>query len=348
MPFRFASGFAALSATLVTTTLTLIPASVAQAADPEPPASECTVLNYAAYANPADGAADAYMFSGSCKFNVAPAGKAPVFEKIHVQIEGEWSPKLKRASEIVKLVRPEGTREFSTWATCDANPFIMGSAPVCKDRGMGGKDFAMNIRRDDAPLAKSRVNAAAVAALTARLDSRAKLRYVGLIKELILLPDQRPVGQETTARVSFVGGAAACPMEIDFGDGYVRNATSPDEATLTLGSHAYQKAGTYDVVARALPGCSGSATSKMTVTAPPSAGTPPPAPTGNGTLVAVAVGGSCTFSVNGAAKGTSSQLKLSVPPGTYSVSCKPASGAQKTRSVIIKSAETAMAMFKLQ
>ena len=81
MSLRFAFCFAALSATLVTTTLTLIPASVAQAADPEPPASECTVLNYAAYANPADGAADAYMFSGSCKFNVAPAGKAPAASK---------------------------------------------------------------------------------------------------------------------------------------------------------------------------------------------------------------------------------------------------------------------------
>lgn len=69
---------------------------------------------------------------------------------------------------------------------------------------------------------------------------------------------------------------------------------------------------------------------------------------GNGTLVAVAVGGSCTFSVNGANKGTSSQLKLSVPAGTYSVSCKPGDGtATKSRSVIIKSGETAMAMFKL-
>lgn len=68
----------------------------------------------------------------------------------------------------------------------------------------------------------------------------------------------------------------------------------------------------------------------------------------NGTLVAVAVGGSCTFAVNGAAKGTSSQLKLSVPPGTYSVTCKPATGAIKSRSVIIKSGDTAMAMFKLQ
>lgn len=82
---------------------------------------------------------------------------------------------------------------------------------------------------------------------------------------------------------------------------------------------------------------------KMWLPAPP----PPPAPTGKGELVAVAVGGSCTFAVNGASKGTSAQLKLELWPGTYSVSCKPASGSQKTRSVIIKPGETAMAMFKL-
>jgi serine/threonine-protein kinase len=83
------------------------------------------------------------------------------------------------------------------------------------------------------------------------------------------------------------------------------------------------------------------------VTMPPTAPPPPPPGGANGELVAVAVGGSCTFYVNGAHKGTSSQLKLSVPAGTYSVTCKPASGAQKTRSVIITSGETAMAMFKL-
>jgi serine/threonine-protein kinase len=85
--------------------------------------------------------------------------------------------------------------------------------------------------------------------------------------------------------------------------------------------------------------------------APAPAPTAPPPAGGNlnGTLVAVAVGGSCLFSVNGASKGTSSQLKLSVPAATYSVSCKPSNGgAQKTRSVVIKSGETAMAMFKLQ
>ncbi len=76
----------------------------------------------------------------------------------------------------------------------------------------------------------------------------------------------------------------------------------------------------------------------------------PPAPAttpANGELVAVAVGGNCTFYVNGVHKGTSSQLKLSVPPGAYTVTCKAPSIGQKSRSVVIKSGEPAMAMFKL-
>jgi serine/threonine protein kinase len=75
----------------------------------------------------------------------------------------------------------------------------------------------------------------------------------------------------------------------------------------------------------------------------------PPAAGGgdNGTLVAVAVGGSCAFSVNGASKGTTSTLKMSVKPGTYSVTCAPSSGSAKSKSVTVSSGGTAMAMFKL-
>ena len=83
--------------------------------------------------------------------------------------------------------------------------------------------------------------------------------------------------------------------------------------------------------------------------APPSAAADDAAPSGgaNGTLMAVAVGGSCAFSVNGASKGTTSTLKVSLKPGSYTVSCRPASGAAKTKSVTISSGSTSMAMFKL-
>jgi len=75
---------------------------------------------------------------------------------------------------------------------------------------------------------------------------------------------------------------------------------------------------------------------------------PPRAGAGNGMLVAVAVGGICAFSVDGAAKGTTSQVKLSMPPGTYAVSCRPSTGITRSRSVVVKSGETAMATFKLK
>jgi serine/threonine-protein kinase len=73
----------------------------------------------------------------------------------------------------------------------------------------------------------------------------------------------------------------------------------------------------------------------------------PGASGGTGTLVAVATGGSCAFSVNGASKGSGTSTKVQLKPGTYSVTCKPSSGATKSRSVSVKSGETAMVSFKL-
>jgi serine/threonine-protein kinase len=96
-------------------------------------------------------------------------------------------------------------------------------------------------------------------------------------------------------------------------------------------------------------GSSPTPTSQAVAPPPPP---PPPPPqvsgSGSGTLVAVAIGGSCAFSVNGATKGNGTSVKIPLPAGSYSVSCKPASGATKSRSVTIKGGDTVMAMFKLQ
>jgi serine/threonine-protein kinase len=86
-------------------------------------------------------------------------------------------------------------------------------------------------------------------------------------------------------------------------------------------------------------------TAPQPTTAP--AAPPESAASADGTLVAVAVGGSCAFSVNGASKGSGSSIKVQLKPGTYSVTCKPASGASKSKSVTLKAGSTAMAMFKL-
>ena len=76
---------------------------------------------------------------------------------------------------------------------------------------------------------------------------------------------------------------------------------------------------------------------------------PPAASGGNdkGTLMAVALGGTCAFSVNGSSKGTSSSIKVTLAPGSYSVMCKPAGGALKSKTITVKKGETAMATFKL-
>lgn len=71
------------------------------------------------------------------------------------------------------------------------------------------------------------------------------------------------------------------------------------------------------------------------------------APTGDGMLVAVAVGGKCTFLVNGAPRGGGTTLRIPLRAGTYVVGCKPAGSPPKTRTVTVGSGATAMATFKL-
>ena len=109
------------------------------------------------------------------------------------------------------------------------------------------------------------------------------------------------------------------------------------------------------VVSGGSSGSSGSGGSKPTVgasdpTPKPTSkpADPPPASGGaTGTLMAVALGGSCAFSVNGSSKGSGSSIKVTLPPGTYSVMCKPAGGAIKSKSIQVKAGSTAMATFKL-
>ncbi|MBL8743526.1 MAG: hypothetical protein JNK04_20590, partial [Myxococcales bacterium] len=84
--------------------------------------------------------------------------------------------------------------------------------------------------------------------------------------------------------------------------------------------------------------------------APPTASAAPSATapkSETGTLVVVVVGGTCTISVNGAFKGTTNSLKLSVAPGSYAVTCKPSTGAAKSNTVLVKADHSAMAMFNL-
>ena len=83
-------------------------------------------------------------------------------------------------------------------------------------------------------------------------------------------------------------------------------------------------------------------------TAPPAVAASSGAPAGSlapglGTLVAVAVGGSCEFSVDGHSIASSTTLRLPLPPGVHLVEC-----GSRTRTVTIRDGEIEMAFFNLK
>lgn len=224
------------------------------------PATQCTLAPYGAFANKGDEELDTYVLSGDCNINLAPANKNPIVQKVKVRVESEWSPKLKRASERMTIIHPDKTFSFYTWATCSTDPFIAGAQATCKDQGMGGDDFSLFLRKEDAPFAKSRVSSATIPSLTARVASRAQVREMGVIRS-IEVPSEGIAGQKIIAKTTFAGGPGACPMEVDFGDGHVISTVRSDQPTYDLMDHVYAKSGSYTVKARALPGCYGEATS---------------------------------------------------------------------------------------
>jgi serine/threonine-protein kinase len=68
---------------------------------------------------------------------------------------------------------------------------------------------------------------------------------------------------------------------------------------------------------------------------------------GTGTLVAIAIGGSCAFAVDGAGKGTKSSIRMKVSVGPHTVSCTPQGGASRTQRVNVKSGTPGIASFRL-
>jgi hypothetical protein len=65
----------------------------------------------------------------------------------------------------------------------------------------------------------------------------------------------------------------------------------------------------------------------------------------SGTVVAVAVGGLCKFSVDGESKGEAPTLRLSVPPGTHKVVCATRKGKPKSMDLSVSAGATALATF---
>lgn len=89
---------------------------------------------------------------------------------------------------------------------------------------------------------------------------------------------------------------------------------------------------------------------KPTAKAPAATATskPPAAPAtagGTGTLMAIALGDPCAFTVNGSSKGSGKQISVTLPAGSYTVGCKSSSGS-KSKGATVKAGEKAVVTFK--
>jgi len=67
----------------------------------------------------------------------------------------------------------------------------------------------------------------------------------------------------------------------------------------------------------------------------------------SGTLVGIAIGGSCAFAVDGAPHGTRSSIRVTVPVGPHTVSCSPKGKAPRSQRVNVKPGKPGMATFRL-
>jgi len=73
---------------------------------------------------------------------------------------------------------------------------------------------------------------------------------------------------------------------------------------------------------------------------------PKAAPGEKGTLVAMAIGASCAFTVDGAGLGTRSSVRKKVSAGAHTVSCTKVGGTTRTRTVNVTPGKAAVAVFK--
>lgn len=79
---------------------------------------------------------------------------------------------------------------------------------------------------------------------------------------------------------------------------------------------------------------------------PPDDDGPPPPPATKGKLVALAIGGTCSFAVDGAGKGSGSSIQVEVSLGRHTVSCL-YKGSTRMQSVNVTDSRPGIAKFKL-
>jgi serine/threonine protein kinase len=67
---------------------------------------------------------------------------------------------------------------------------------------------------------------------------------------------------------------------------------------------------------------------------------------GRGTIVAMAVGASCSFAVDGAPRGISSSVRVTAQVGSHRVSCSRVGGTSRSRTVQVRRGKTTVAVFR--
>ncbi|MSP24976.1 MAG: hypothetical protein EXR75_07390 [Myxococcales bacterium] len=69
---------------------------------------------------------------------------------------------------------------------------------------------------------------------------------------------------------------------------------------------------------------------------------------GRATLFAVAIGGACSFMIDGVSRGTTAHARVDVAPGAHAVTCRAArGGGSRTRNITLAAGEVKSAVFKL-
>lgn len=212
---------------------------------------------------PADAARTRrYRFTGTCKINVAREGKLAKMVELEVLVDGEYSPKMKRASERVTVKHPDISLDLTTWATCATDPFV-GTNVVCTDKGMGATKWDKFINKDSAPIARQRATQAQ-ADDAANRWAKAKAKgatdadFYKAAEAFRIQPlGGTKAGSEKYMYLEVKGGGGVCPAEFDFGDGTPKEkiivwSTDP---YLHYVKHTYAKPGFFKVSVRPLPGC---------------------------------------------------------------------------------------------
>ncbi len=232
----------------------------------EAPHAKCKSLMLYLADAPADPAkVRRYRFTGTCQLNVARQGKLPKMMDFDVEIDAEYHPRLKRASERLAVKHPDITLDLSTWATCPSDPFV-GTAVVCTDKGMGATKWDKFINKDDAPFAHQRATQLQVDAAASRF---AKAKQAGAtdadffkapaIFRLQPLPKHK-AGEEQLVTLESKGAAGMCPSEVDYGDGTKERLVIWGMSPFAHQTkHTWSKPGFYKVTARSLAGCTGEA-----------------------------------------------------------------------------------------